>query len=192
MGRLFPFSRHSHLNSDERKGFQDIEFFLKAIPFSQKRDMMYIDLCCGTGYFTLPVAKRLGDNGAVYAIDIQGGMLSELKKIIMEQKLKNIMMIQGDILSLFLKEKTADIVNIGNSLHELKQPETSLREIKRILKPDGKFIIVDWEKTESPFGPPVNGRISSEEAIGLLEKVGFKSFEKLSYPRYFYLLTCHL
>lgn len=60
------------------------------------------------------------------------------------------------------------------------------------MKSDGKFILVDWEKIDAPFGPPLTEKISPKEAVRLLRKVGFKIIEKLDYSRYFYLLICDL
>lgn len=60
-------------------------------------------------------------------------------------------------------------------IHEVTDPAKALREIKRILKPDGKFLLIEWETVETEIGPPLEDKISSADMSALLGQNGFST-----------------
>jgi len=118
---------------------------------------------CGTGGFAVALAKKLF-KGIVYALDIQEEPLSALAGRAKAEGLSNMRTIQCDLedpQGSTLQNEFLDLVLIANLLFQVEEKEAVLKEAKRVLKPKGKIVVVDW-RPNSPFGPE-GERISFEE-----------------------------
>lgn len=71
-------------------------------------------------------------------------------------------------------------------LHEIEDKETMLKEIKRILVPEGKLMIIEFHKRKTPMGPSVGHRISEEFVEELCNSSGLKTISKFSLGDNFY------
>lgn len=138
----------------------------------QKSDMV-ADLGAGNGYFTLPLAKQT--NETVYAVDIEPRMLDLLKERADKEKLQNIQYIESNLENIQLKDNSVDKAVIAFVMHEIPNMEKAISEFKRILKLDGRLVIVEWEATESEIGPPLHERISSKDMHQFLLENGIHS-----------------
>lgn len=137
--------------------------------------MTVADLGCGSGSFSISAAKMIKNSGKVYAVDILDHMLEVTQSNASLSGIHNITTIKGDI----EKEKGSkidssfcDIAILSNVLFQSKKKEQIINEAKRILKPDGKVLIIDWEK-DALFGPDKSLRLKKEDIQKLLEKNGF-------------------
>jgi ubiquinone/menaquinone biosynthesis C-methylase UbiE len=70
-------------------------------------------------------------------------------------------------------DRCADLVFACQLLHELHDPPLFFAEMRRVLAPDGRLVVVDWEKVETGIGPPVDKRITADEAASLVTANGF-------------------
>jgi ubiquinone/menaquinone biosynthesis C-methylase UbiE len=166
----FSPSRAEILDSTARASLLDIEGILDSLEL--KPDSIIADIGSGTGFFAIPASKRV-PKGQIYAIDIQDEMHMTLTDKIDDQKISNIKTILSKENHIPLEGSGVDLAYIGNTLHELKDLYT-LKEVHRILKPGSRLIAVDWKKKETPMGPPVNHRLSREEAVEKIESAGFQ------------------
>ena len=140
-----------------------------------REDAVVADLGAGSGVFTLALAKRL-QNGKVYAVDIQRGLLPLIVSKINSINQKNVDIIWGNVEEVGgskLKNESVDAVIFANMLFQIEQKETALKEIKRILKDGGKLLVVDWEGSFGNMGPRENDIVTKISARTLLEKNGF-------------------
>ncbi len=128
---------------------------------------------CGTGFFSIPASRIVGPKGRVYAIDMQEEMLWSLQERLLEEKVEGVLPILSSEDSIPLPESRVDAVLLVNALHELRGDGT-LREIRRILKPGGLLAVVDWDRRPMEVGPPLEHRLSLEEAKARLRSMGFK------------------
>ena len=85
----------------------------------------------------------------------------------------NVELILSDGNDIPVKENSIDLAIMAFVLHELPKKEKVLSQIRKILKPGGKFLIVEWSHESTEKGPPANDRISIESASELLKKEGF-------------------
>ena len=103
--------------------------------------------------------------------------LGRLQKEIAEKKLANIEARVADVSRLLpLADESVDIVFISNVLHGLVangESERALKEVARVIKPQGKLAIVEFKKNETPMGPPLSIRLSPEEVEMLAKGYGF-------------------
>ena len=95
-----------------------------------------LDYGCGVGSFTLAAARLVGPEGKVYAVDIHPMALGKVQRAAAKRGFTNIEMIQSDCVTK-LESSTIDVILLYYILHWLSDPDCVLREMNRILKPDG-------------------------------------------------------
>ena len=133
-------------------------------------NMAVVDVGCGIGFYTFPLSAIVGERGVVYAVDLSDDMLSLLKKEMEGRNVGNVKPILSQETKIPLGDKTADVVINVNMLHEAEDRDAFIKELKRLMKDDGRLLIIDHKKEPSPTGPPLEERISYDEAFGLLKK----------------------
>jgi len=129
------------------------------------------DFGCGSGGWVFPLAKML-ENGKVYAIDILKEPLSALRSKMKAFKISNIEPVQADVeKSSKLISESCDLVLLTNLLFEVENIDKVLEEVKRVLKPKGQVLIIDW-LDGSNLGP--EKKISVNNIKQAVEKIGFQ------------------
>jgi len=147
------------------------------------------DIGAGSGYFTIPFAKTVGEEGSVYAVDIEQGMLDHIKQQADSEKLSNIPLIKVDADSSGLKEKSVDLVFICDTYHHIENRKVYFQKLKGAMKKNGRLAIVDFQKKEMSFGPPLWMKIKREDVINEIEDAGFKLEEEYYFLPYQYFLV---
>ncbi|ASK63337.1 bifunctional demethylmenaquinone methyltransferase/2-methoxy-6-polyprenyl-1,4-benzoquinol methylase [Virgibacillus phasianinus] len=104
---------------------------------------MALDVCCGTGDWTLSLAKETGTEGKVYGLDFSQNMLSIAKDKQAESGLKQIEFIQGNAMELPYDDNSFDYVTIGFGLRNVPDYTTVLKEMYRVVKPGGKVVCLE-------------------------------------------------
>jgi ubiquinone/menaquinone biosynthesis C-methylase UbiE len=137
--------------------------------------MKVVDLGAGSGFYTIESAKKVGPRGRVYAIDVQQDLLNKIKNSGVLVGLRNIEVIWGNIEKIGgtkLREAIADRVIISNTLFQIAQEDRDnlALETKRIIKPGGKILVVDWASV-GPLSPKTV--VPKMLAEGIFQKVGF-------------------
>lgn len=140
--------------------------------------MTVADFGCGSGHYVIEAARRVGKSGKVYAIDIQQDMLSFVRSQAGLEHLNNIETIWADLEmpdATRLRENSVDIIIVSNILFQAENKEQVAKEAFRILKPEGKAAVIEWdiEKQPANFGPAMASRISPSDAKSLFENMGF-------------------
>ena len=156
------------LIGEERERELPPETFL--INHGLKEGMVFADIGCGPGFFSIPAAKIVGSTGTVLAVDLQEEMLEEIKERIASQ---NIFFLKSEENTIPIEDKKTDLLLLAFVLHEAVDKVTFLKELRRIIKEGGKALIVDWEKKEEDRGPPFKERLERSEAVRLLEEASF-------------------
>jgi ubiquinone/menaquinone biosynthesis C-methylase UbiE len=135
-------------------------------------DIIAADFGSGSGGWVLPLAKKL-EEGKVYAIDILEEPLSALISQAKAQKIINIeTQIQDVERGVAIGDESCDLVLMTNLLFQCDDKKKVLEEGKRVLKPGGRILVVDWEK-DTPIGPK-EGRVSVEEVKNVAQELGLK------------------
>ena len=166
--------------------FLQPEEFIRQLNLSS--NLVAADFGCGVGGFSIPLAKDLKD-GVVYALDIQKDNLSVLER---NAKLEGLQNIKTKFCDLEepngsgLPEGSIDLVMLANALFQIHDKEAVLREASRVLKKEGKLIIIDW-KINSPFGPE-SGRISEKEIERMAKQFSFKKEKEIEAGTYHFAL----
>ena len=170
-GHKFDPSRISHLESEERRSVLDPA---KVLPlFRIGEGWTVIDIGCGPGVFTFPMAGIVGPAGKVYAVDLEPRMLERLEERIVERNARNIEAVLSTEDNIPLKDGIADFILMSSVLHELKGNGTLL-ETRRLLRESGTLGVIDWKKKAETIGPPKRHRLSERDATSLLKVAGFE------------------
>lgn len=122
-----------------------------------------LDAGCGNGYMAKKFSEQVGPAGTVYALDPDERSIAGLKK---EMAKTNIKAFVGDITTpTVLKRSSIDLIYLSTVFHIFSgsQIKEFAKEVKRILKPAGRLAVVNINKEDTPFGPPVEMRSSPEE-----------------------------
>lgn len=168
-------SSHKHWtyhNEGERRKWQDPEKILNGIGLNT--GSVLFDIGCGEGFFTIPAAKIVGPTGKVYGVDTDDEAVARLKEKAKKDGLNNIVFkVQEGEDTLFC-EACGDFVFFGIVLHDFRDPLKVLQNSKRMLKPAGKLVNLDWKKEQMENGPPFEKRFSEERAAELIRSAGFR------------------
>ncbi|MCF8020632.1 MAG: methyltransferase domain-containing protein [Vallitaleaceae bacterium] len=114
------------------------------------------DYGAGTGVFTLEASKLT--KGMVYALDIDPSMLNIIKE--KAKDVHNIQTIQVEEDKINLESKSIDLFIIVTVIHEIKEVPEFIKEVRRVLKPFGRVLVIDFHKKDTPMGPPADHRMS--------------------------------
>jgi len=196
--RFDPAQAHK-LEDPERLTFMPPEEVLSALHLSP--GMTVADIGAGTGYFAIPMAKAVQPAGRVYAVDLEPTMLRLLdEKLGAPSAPDNITLVQGDAAQTSLPDELCDVLLVANVWHELEDQVEVLRELCRILKPQGRLAILDWRsdvparahgapRTQTdPPGPPREHRIPAEKVLETLRSNKFSPVESVNVGAYSYLI----
>lgn len=148
--------------------------------FGLKPGFRVADFGSGSGYFTIEMAKIVGESGFVSAVDILDSSLETIRAKAGLEGLRNIQTIRGNLEIVGgsgLVDGSQDVVLLANVLFQNENKPAILKEAKRVLRFGGRLIIIDWEKGIGGMGPPDEYRITKETLISLATQAGF-SFEK--------------
>ncbi|MGB6066467.1 MAG: class I SAM-dependent methyltransferase [Desulfomonilaceae bacterium] len=160
--------------------------------------MTFLDLGCGVGTYSIAVSGRLGREGLVYAIDLWEEGIAILRDRIAKEGYTNIKTRIADIgAAIPLEDRSVDVCLVATVLHDLVESgvqEGTLREASRVIKPQGKLIIVEFKKIDGPPGPPKSIRLSPQEVDKLVVPHGFsvKSFAELGPYHYMSIFQLNL
>jgi ubiquinone/menaquinone biosynthesis C-methylase UbiE len=146
------------------------------------------DLGCGNGFYVLPAAQMTGPTGIVYAVDVQTQKLAATMSIANQFGYKNVRVMQANLGKplLDINPGSCDLVIIGNILHEIEQKDELIKNVYRVLKSPGRVVAVEWKRTATPFGPPIDKRMDQEKLEILLQLAGFRKVKDLQADGYHY------
>ena len=170
--------------------FVDLQRVLEALCLTPST--VFLDLGCGAGNYTIPVAETIGPGGKVYGIDGWREGLDELKRRAAALGLHTIETIQADLNERIpIGDGLVDVCFMATVLHDLLREgpgEKVMGEIARVLKPAGRLAIVELKKTEHGPGPPVAVRLSPEETEKVVAAGGFVKDRVIDLGPFHYLL----
>ena len=178
------------LMSEERRRIQDPRLIVDQLPL--RPGMVVADLGCGPGFFTIPIALKVGDAGIVYAVDSSAEMLRRLTRNVKESRLPEnvVRVVQADVSHTSIPSRSVDLVFFADILHDLEDRAGFLTEVKRIAKSQGTVVDIDWQKIETGFGPPLKIRLTEEDSRRIMTTNGFSVTGTVPGGLYHYGLVC--
>lgn len=141
-----------------------------------REGMKVADLGVGSGHYAVVASHLVGDTGRVYAVDIQEDILLRLKDDLRRLGRKNVETVWGNIEKTGgtkLKDHAVDAVILSNVLFQLDEKDKAIAEVKRILAPQGKLLVVDWAGAYEGVGPEHERVVREHDAERMFIDAGF-------------------
>jgi ubiquinone/menaquinone biosynthesis C-methylase UbiE len=171
--RVCPVETAGTLDNSIRKWLQDPKKI--AGPYV-KRGMTVLDLGCGPGFFSIPMAEMVGESGKVIAADLQEGMLQKLREKIEGTEVQS---------RIKLHKSEADVIGVSEKVdfalafymvHEVPNRRDFFREVRSVLKDDGWFLMVE----------PKIFHVSKKQFQDTVRDAEDVGFEPVEWPRVFF------
>jgi SAM-dependent methyltransferase len=183
--KRFQFEKISKLDSPERCARQPVATLLAHLDLHPGQTV--VDLGVGTGYFALPMAAQVAsasDGGRVYGVDSEPRILAVLleraRDAGLEATIRAVPVSGVDADPVPLDDGVADLVVAGNLVHELDDRSGAFRQAKRLLRPGGRFVVIDWAPEGAPdWGPPAGHRVAPETVERELGAAGFRKPDRI-------------
>jgi ubiquinone/menaquinone biosynthesis C-methylase UbiE len=151
--------------------------------------MVFADIGCGDGFFTVFAAKKVGATGKVFAVDVDASAIEKLKQKAEHEGLRNINAKVGAAEETVFCTGCSDFIFYSMVLHDFANPAKVLQNARRMLKPSGRLVNLDWKKEEMSFGPPLKIRFSQEKAAALISDAGFQIIHVMDAGKYHYFVS---
>jgi len=160
------------LTREEREKEEDCTTMVKQLKVQPGQ--IVCDLGAGNGFYTLWLARLVGEKGRVLAVDIQPEMLEMLKQRAEKEKISNIETILGTTIDPKLPEGKVDLVLLVDTYHELSNPVEVLAGIRKSLKPHGRLALVEFRLEDDSVPIKVLHRMSKAQIMKEYTANGFK------------------
>lgn len=174
--------------SPDRLAWQKPEEVLDALSIAPGQTVC--DIGAGPGYFALRVARRVGQGGRVFAVDVEPKILDVLRARLEKAGVRNVTPVLGLADDPLLPVRSCDLVLIVDAYHHFPDRPRYLARLTALLRPGGRLANVDWHKRKTAIGPEAGHRVSREEFLSDAEKAGLRLLAepKLLPHQYFLIL----
>jgi len=124
-----------------------------------------LEVGCGPGFFTIPAAKIVGEEGKVYALDVNPVAVETVRRKIEEKGLKNVEVMLADASETGLADESIDVAFLFGVIHALDNIDTVMWEMHRVLKVKGVLSIQKswWSEKKLLDAVTKNGLFSFKE-----------------------------
>jgi ubiquinone/menaquinone biosynthesis C-methylase UbiE len=148
--------------------------------------MHVADFGCGAGFFVIPMAEIVGEEGKVYALDVLDSALESVRSRAKMKGLFNIITRRCNLEVLSgsqIENDSIDLVLLSNILFQSEDKAGIIKEGVRILKPGGEMAIVDWRENQ-PMGPSKDLIVSIDNVETMAEENGLKFKKEIQVDKY--------
>jgi ubiquinone/menaquinone biosynthesis C-methylase UbiE len=147
------------------------------------------DIGSGSGYFTLRLARAVGETGHVYGVDIDPDLVRYLNRRIRDSGMRNVQTVLSEPDDPLLPDRSIDRFLIVDTWHHIENQERYLALMKKLLKPGGQIVMIDYQKRELPVGPPMTMKIARTDLVRQMLDNGFRLVKEHTFLPYQYFLV---
>lgn len=153
--------------SENRETFANREEVTAALGL--KPGMTVADVGAGTGIYVPLFAKAVAPGGQVYAVDISQPLLDFGDRTMTEAGITNVTTVLGAAKTLNLPPNSVDVVFTSDVYHHFEYPPEVLADIRRVLKDDGQFIVVDYDRIPGVTPPAMLAHVRTDKKTVIAE-----------------------
>jgi ubiquinone/menaquinone biosynthesis C-methylase UbiE len=152
--------------------------------------MTVADIGAGSGYFTLPIARRVAP-GKVNAVDLSTELLGVIRgKLAADGAPENVELMVGEDSATGVAAGACDLIFLSAVWHEIDSHADALREFRRIAASKARLVIVDWSPGGMhPPGPPLEHRVARADVERALEQGGWSVVKSEAVTDWTYLVV---
>ncbi|MGA1822358.1 MAG: class I SAM-dependent methyltransferase [Thermoplasmatota archaeon] len=167
--------RHEHGGMSSRGSFQNREVLLEA---GLRSGAVFLDAGCGDGHFSITASEIVGPDGLVFSFDKHTYSLELLNEEVDDRWIENIVVNRVDLTQgVPLRSGSIDMIFFSNVIHGFVyngEMESVMKWAGRVLKEKGRIAVIEFRKEETPNGPPVDHRVSSDELMDIFSGLNLK------------------
>jgi len=171
----------------ERAGWQKPDAVVRALRL--ERGQVVADVGTGPGYFALRLARAVGRDGHVYAVDAEPAVLDVLRQRLTAAGSRNITPVLGEADDPLLPAGACDLVLIVDTYHHFGNGPAFLRRAAQALRRGGRLVNIDFARRETPVGPPLEHRVARERFVADARRAGLALVEEHHFLPYQYFLA---
>jgi predicted methyltransferase len=175
------------LDDPSRDAYQKPDEVMKALAL--RPGEVVADVGAGSGYFALRFARAVGDTGRVYAVDVSPDMVRHLNRRLRDAGVRSVFTVLADPDDPLLPDTSVDRFVIVDTWHHVEDQAKYLGLMKKMLKPGGQVVHIDFQKRELPVGPPPAMKIAREDLVRQMEEAGFRLAAEHAFLPYQYFLV---
>jgi cyclopropane fatty-acyl-phospholipid synthase-like methyltransferase len=175
------------LEDPKRDAYQKPHEVMQALALREGE--VVADIGSGSGYFTLRFAAHVGETGRVYGVDIDPDMLRHLNRRIRDAGLRNVQTVLAEPNDPLLADRSIDRFVVVDTWHHIDDQAKYLGLMKKMLKPGGQVVMIDFQKKPLPLGPRLEMKIAREDLIQQMETNGFRLANEHTFLPYQYFLV---
>ncbi len=164
------------LMRESRQREEDCETLLAALKVQPGQ--IVCDMGCGNGFYTLPLAKQVGEDGKVLAVDIQPEMLHLLDERAKGEGIENIELITGTQTDPQLAPSSVDLILLVDVYHEFSHPRQMLDAMHKALKPNGRIALAEFRLEDRNVPIKRLHKMSKKQILREYEASGFRLVEE--------------
>ena len=135
--------------------------------------MWVADLGAGTGYFSRWLDGAVGPSGVVFAVDTEPNLVAYLRARSEREKTTTVVPVLASPDDPRLPPHALDLVLIVDTYHHIDDRRPYLEHLATRLKPDGRVVVVDWQKHDLAIGPPIEHRLARAQVVREMETAGY-------------------
>jgi ubiquinone/menaquinone biosynthesis C-methylase UbiE len=150
------------------------------------------DFGCGSGYFSIPLAQAVGEDGMVHSLDV---LPQALETVASKAKVLNLTNVKTKRVNLErekgsgLEDESMSWVIVKDMLFQNGNKKIILKEAYRVLKPEGKVFVMEWNDKDSTVGPEKNLRVPKEELENIIKENNFKIEKEIEAGDFHYAMV---
>jgi ubiquinone/menaquinone biosynthesis C-methylase UbiE len=175
------------LDDPARDAYQKPHEVITALKL--KEGEVIADIGAGSGYFTFRLAHHVGTTGRVYAVDVSSDMILHLNRLMRDLKVTNVVTTLCAPDDPLLTDASIDRFFICDTWHHIENHDRYLALLKKMLRPGGQVVMIDFKKAETPVGPPMPMRIDRDDLVKEMERNGFLLETEHTFLPYQYFLV---
>ena len=134
------------------------------------------DFGAGSGYFVPTLARLVGGEGMVYAVEVQKNLVEKIGEVMRQHHLGNVQPLWGDIEEVGgteIADGSVDVAIVVNALFQVEDKAGTVAEINRTLRSGGKLFVIDWSESFEGLGPQPGDVLTEVMAKSVVEAAGF-------------------
>jgi len=175
------------LEDPARDAYQKPDEVLRALALRPGEAVA--DVGSGSGYFALRLAAAVGSSGRVYAVDVDPGMVRHLNKRVRDAGVDNVRSVLAAPDDPLLPDASVDRFFVCDTWHHIEDQAKYLALMKKMLRPGGEVVMIDFKKEATPMGPPLEMRIARDPLVRQMQAAGFRLAAEHSFLPYQYFLV---
>jgi ubiquinone/menaquinone biosynthesis C-methylase UbiE len=148
------------------------------------------DLGAGTGFFLPYLSRAVGNEGRVFALEVEPALVTHMRERVARAQLDNVEVRLTAADSLDLPPGSVDMLLLIDVYHHIDHRRTYLENARSVLSKQGRIVVVDWKQGDLPVGPrDPHHKLLAEQVIRELDAAGFRLVPTADVLPYQYVLV---